>query len=254
MKTTAIYTLLAAALAFFCVSSVTADDGDARVTQTRKVEAFHAIDITTVGDIIFTQDDAYSLRIEGREKYVNNTVTTVSKDGTLSIGFKNKKKNLNRGNNNGVTIYLTAPGLDDIEFKGVGSFRCEETLKLDGDLDIRITGVGEAVIDDLRCRNLDLHMSGVGDAKVTVDCDHVDASMSGVGSVTLRGRAKTAPQRHRRAGPRRAEGRGVRIRNLGNKLTRPQGQSLPLFILLPTRPCSLINSFPCQLSNNCNHD
>ena len=169
MKTTAIYTLLAAALAFFCVSSVTADDGNARVTQMRKVEAFHAIDITTVGDIIFTQDDAYSLRIEGREKYVNNTVTTVSKD-----------------------IYLTAPGLDDIEFKGVGSFRCEETLKLDGDLDIRITGVGEAVIDDLRCRNLDLHMSGVGDAKVTVDCDHVDASMSGVGSVTLRGRAKTA--------------------------------------------------------------
>lgn len=192
MKTTAIYTLLAAALAFFCVSSVTADDGNARVTQTRKVEAFHAIDITTVGDIIFTQDDAYSLRIEGRERYVNNTVTTVSKDGTLSIGFKNKKKNLNRGNNNGVTIYLTAPGLDDIEFKGVGSFRCEETLKLDGDLDIRITGVGEAVIDDLRCRNLDLHMSGVGDAKVTVDCDHVDASMRGVGSVTLRGRAKTA--------------------------------------------------------------
>ncbi|MCL1617230.1 DUF2807 domain-containing protein [Bacteroides sp. ET71] len=192
MMTTTIYTLLAATLAFFCVSSVTADDGDARVTQTRKVEAFHAIDITTVGDIIFTQDDAYSLRIEGREKYVNNTVTTVSKDGTLSIGFKNKKKNLNRGNNNGVTIYLTAPGLDDIEFKGVGSFRCEETLKLDGDLDIRITGVGEAVIDDLRCRNLDLHMSGVGDAKVTVDCDHVDASMSGVGSVTLRGRAKTA--------------------------------------------------------------
>ena len=195
MKTTAIYTLLAATLAFFCVSSVTADDGDARVTharvtQTRKVEAFHAIDITTVGDIIFTQDDAYSLRIEGREKYVNNTVTTVSKDGTLSIGFK--KKNLNRGNNNGVTIYLTAPGLDDIEFKGVGSFRCEETLKLDGDLDIRIIGVGEAVINDLRCRNLDLHMSGVGDAKVTVDCDHVDASMSGVGSVTLRGRAKTA--------------------------------------------------------------
>ena len=206
MKTTAIYTLLAAALAFFCVSSVTADDGDARVTQTRKVEAFHAIDITTVGDIIFTQDDAYSLRIEGREKYVNNTVTTVSKEGTLSIGFKKKnlvskdgtlsigfkKKNLNRGNNNGVTIYLTAPSLDDIDFKGVGSFRCEETLELDGDLDIRITGVGEAIIEDLRCHNLDLHMSGVGDAKVTVDCDHVDASMSGVGSVTLRGRAKTA--------------------------------------------------------------
>lgn len=191
MKTiTAIHWMLAVVLAFFCAASVAADDGNARVSQTRKIDAFHGINITTVGDVIFTQDDTYSLRIEGREKYVNNTLTTVSADGTLTIGYK--KKNLMRGSNNGVTLYLTAPSLDEISIKGVGSFRCKETLKLDGDLDIRISGVGEANIDDLRCRNLDLHMSGVGGADVTVDCDHVDASMSGVGGVTLRGRAKTA--------------------------------------------------------------
>lgn len=191
MKTTVIiHTLLAAALAFFCVTAVCAEDGNRHVTQTRKIDAFHAIDITTVGDIIFTQGDTYSLRIEGREKYVNNTVTSVSDDGTLSIGFK--KKNLMKGNNNGVTIYLTAPALDSIEFTGVGSFRCREALKLDGDLDIRIKGVGEAIIDDLRCRDLDVHLSGVGSAKVNVDCNHVDASMSGVGDVTLRGHARTA--------------------------------------------------------------
>ena len=188
MKTTSLYMLLAATLAFFCVTTVCAKDGDARVTQTRKVEAFHAIDITAVGEIIFTQADKYSLRIEGKEKSVNRTTTSVSGDGTLHIGFKGRS---GRGNN-GVTIYLSAPSLDGIEFRGVGSFRCEGDLKLDGDLNIDIDGVGEVVIDDLACRHLDIDLDGVGDAELTVDCDHVDASMHGVGSVTLRGNARSA--------------------------------------------------------------
>ncbi|HIY87980.1 MAG TPA: DUF2807 domain-containing protein [Candidatus Bacteroides pullicola] len=188
MKTTALYILLAATLAFFCVSTACAKDGDARVSQTRKVEAFHAIDISAIGEIIFTQADRYSLRIEGKEKSVNRTTTSVSGDGTLHIGFKGRS---GRGNN-GVTIYLSAPSLDGIEFRGVGSFRCEGDLKLDGDLNIDIDGVGEVVIDDLACRNLNIDLDGVGEAELTVNCDHVDASMHGVGSVTLRGNARSA--------------------------------------------------------------
>ena len=188
MKTTTLYMLLAAMLAFFCVTTVCAKDGDARVSQTRKVDVFHAIDITAVGEIIFTQADKYSLRIEGKEKSVNRTTTSVSGDGTLHIGFKGRS---GRGNN-GVTIYLSAPSLDGIEFRGVGSFRCEGVLKLDGDLNIDIDGVGEVVIDDLACRNLDIDLDGVGDAEITVNCDYVNASMHGVGSVTLRGNARSA--------------------------------------------------------------
>ena len=188
MKTTTLYMLLAATLAFFCVTTVCAKDGDVRVSQTRKVDVFHAIDITAVGEIIFTQADKYSLRIEGKEKNVNRTTTSVSDNGTLHIGFKGRS---GRGNN-GVTIYLSAPSLDGIEFSGVGSFRCEGVLKLDGDLNIDIDGVGEVVIDDLACRNLDIDLDGVGDAELTVNCDHVDASMHGVGSVTLRGNARSA--------------------------------------------------------------
>lgn len=189
MKTTALYILLAATLAFFCVSTACAKDGDARVSQTRKVEAFHAIDISAIGEIIFTQADRYSLRIEGKEKSVNRTTTSVSGDGTLHIGFTGKS---GRGNNNGVAIHLSAPSLDGIEFRGVGSFRCEGDLKLDGDLNIDIDGVGEVVIDDLACRNLNIDLDGVGEAELTVNCDHVDASMHGVGSVTLRGNARSA--------------------------------------------------------------
>ena len=189
MKTTSLYMLLAATLAFFCVTTVCAKDGDVRVSQTRKVDVFHAIDITAVGEIIFTQADKYSLRIEGKEKNVNRTTTSVSDNGTLHIGFTGKSR---RGNNNGVTIHLSAPSLDGIEFRGVGSFRCEGVLKLDGDLNIDINGVGEVDIDDLTCRNLDIDLDGVGDAEITVNCDHVDASMHGVGSVTLCGNARSA--------------------------------------------------------------
>ena len=187
--TTILYSFLAATLAFLGVTAVCAKAGDARVSQTRTVEPFHAIDITAVGEIIFTQSDTYSLRIEGKEKLVNNTTTAVS-GGTLAIGMKNKKTS--RGQNNGVTIYLTAPDLEGIEFKGVGSFRCSEALRLDGDLDIEIKGVGEVNIDDLHCRNLGLRLRGVGEAEVCVDCEHVEALMHGVGSVTLRGHARTA--------------------------------------------------------------
>ena len=187
--TTILYSLLAATLAFLGVTTVRAKSGDNQVNQTRKVEPFHSIDITAVGEIIFTQSDTYSLRIEGKERLVNNTTTTVA-DGTLAIGIKNKK--MTRGQNNSVTIHLTAPSLEAIEFKGVGSFRCSEALKLDGDLDVEIKGVGEVNIDNLQCRNLDLRLHGVGDAEVCVDCEHVEASLHGVGSVTLRGHARAA--------------------------------------------------------------
>lgn len=190
MKHSLIYTLwLALTLMGFCTNFAWAGDGDVRVTRQQKVAAFYAIDITAVGEIYFTQGDSYSLTIEGKEKQVNNITANVS-GGMLAIGFKDKRKICD--NNDGVTIRLTAPGLDEIIFRGVGSFYCGEALQLDGDLRIDVQGVGEVNMDDLHCRNLRLTLQGVGNATVKVDCDYVDASLSGMGNVTLKGRAKDA--------------------------------------------------------------
>ena len=179
---------MALTLAFLAAIGAWAADND-RVTQTRKVDNFTRIEVTAVANLYFTQGETVSLRIEGREKYVNLTTTEV-KNGKLRIGMSDKGKK-RKGNKNGVDIYITAPILEGVEFTGVGSFNCKETLKAD-DIRFDVEGVGSLDVRDLQCETLTLRLNGVGNADVEVHADHVDASMEGVGSVTLRGKTRTA--------------------------------------------------------------
>ena len=175
-----------AMLAF--ATGVSAKDND-RITQTRKVADFTRIEVTTVGQIYFTQSPEVTFRIEGKEKHVKNTTSEV-RNGVLKIGYKDNNRN-RKVSKNGVTIYLTAPTLEGVEFTGVGSFNCKETLKVD-DIRFDVEGVGSLDVRDLQCETLTLRLNGVGNADVEVHADHVDASMEGVGSVTLRGKTRTA--------------------------------------------------------------
>ena len=186
MKRIYLFFALLATLAF--TAGVSAKD-DGHVTQTRKVGDFTRIEVTSVGQIYFTQSPKVSFRIEGKEKYVKNTTSEVS-GGVLEIGFKDKNGN-RKGNKNGVDIYITSPTLESVEFQGVGSFNCKETLKAD-DIRFDIEGVGSLDVRDLQCKTLTLRLQGVGEADVQVQADHVDASMNGVGSVTLSGKTRTA--------------------------------------------------------------
>lgn len=186
MKRIYIFFALLVTLAF--ATGVSAKDDD-HVTQTRKVADFTRIEVTSVGQIYFTQSPKVSFRIEGREKHVKNTTSEV-RGGVLEIGYKDKKGD-RKGNKNGVNIYITAPTLESVEFQGVGSFNCKETLKAD-DIRFDIEGVGSLDVRDLQCETLTLRLQGVGNADVQVQADHVDASMEGVGSVTLSGKTRTA--------------------------------------------------------------
>ncbi|MCD8092020.1 MAG: DUF2807 domain-containing protein [Bacteroides sp.] len=166
--------------------TVYAANGDAKVSEVRKVSAFSSVEVTSVATVYFTQSDTYSLKIEGKEKYVTTTSTEV-KDDCLVIGFKDGDKKT-RNRNDGVTIYLSAPDLKEVEFTGVGSFNCETPLKLD-DVTFEVEGVGKLNIDDLTCNNLKVQLEGVGKANIHVHCDYLSASLDGVGHVTLSGEA-----------------------------------------------------------------
>jgi hypothetical protein len=150
MRTDVAGVIIALVLAFAGMLSVCAQD--AKVSEVRKVDAFSSIEITSVGTIHFTQSDTYSFRIEGRERYVKNTQTTV-KDGRLLIGFKDGK-NKRRSN--------------------------------------EIKGVGEVNVSDLTCNELKVALRGVGSADIHVTCDYLSAKMGGVGDVTLSGTAGRA--------------------------------------------------------------
>lgn len=166
-----------------------ANADDAKVSEVRKVEAFSTIEITSVATIYFTQSDTYSLKIEGLEKYVKTTTTTV-KDGHLVIGFKDGNKET-RNRKEGVTIYLSAPDLKEMKFSGVGSFNCDKPLKLN-DVKFQVEGVGKVNVKDLTCHSLKIELEGVGKADINVNCDYLSADLNGVGSVELSGNAGSA--------------------------------------------------------------
>ena len=133
------------------------------------MDAFSSIEITSVGTIHFTQSDTYSFRIEGRERYVKNTQTTV-KDGRLLIGFKDGKNKRRSNQKDGVTIWISAPDLKEVEFTGVGEFNCEKPLKLD-EVSFGVKGVGEVNDADV-CR---VTLSG--------SSGRADISKGGIGGV-----------------------------------------------------------------------
>ncbi|WP_455608080.1 GIN domain-containing protein [Bacteroides rodentium] len=185
MKTDIIGVIIALILTFVSVLSVCAQD--AKVSEVRKVEVFSSIEITSVGTVYFTQSDTYSFRIEGKEKYVKNTETTV-KVGCLRIGGKDRKNKSLRHQQDGVTIWISAPDLKEVEFTGVGQFNCEKPLKLD-EVSFEVKGVGEVNVSDLTCNELKVALRGVGSADIHVTCDYLTAKMSCVGVVTLSGSA-----------------------------------------------------------------
>lgn len=187
MKTNIVGVIIALILAAICSLNVMAKSDD-NVSEVRKVTAFSSIEVTSVATIHFTQNNTYSFKIEGKEKYVKSTTSTV-KDGCLVIGFKDGEENRQR--KNGVTIYISAPDLKNVEFTGVGSFNCDAPLKLE-DVKFQVEGVGTVNVKELTCRSLKVNLEGVGKANIHVSCDNLSADLDGVGHVTLSGTAGKA--------------------------------------------------------------
>jgi hypothetical protein len=157
--------------------------------ETRKVEDFSSLNISSVGSIIFTQSDECTVKLEGTDRLVKNITTTVT-DGTLFVGMINGSIKTNRTND--LKVYITAPDIKQLIFSGVGSFSSYEAVTLEGDLAIDVQGVGKVDIKELKCHNLNFSLNGVGSSFIRVECNHLDAAVNGVGSASFNGTARTA--------------------------------------------------------------
>lgn len=178
-------------MVFLCATCISAKgSSEDKVSETRSVSAFHSIEVESVAGVYFTQSDTYSLRVEGEKKWVDLTKCTV-KDGVLLITWAEKGKKKTTKNVNRLSIYISAPDLQKVIFEGVGSFNCKSRLSLK-DVKFDIQGVGSLNVADLHARNVKITLEGVGNGELTVDCDRLDASVEGVGSLTLSGKARSA--------------------------------------------------------------
>lgn len=161
---------------------------DNQTSETRDISGYTAVHIDGVATVRFTQGDTWACRVEGEAKEVGRLTTTV-KNGTLTID--QRKEGKGKQNIQGVTVYLTAPTLAEVEIDGVGTFECETTLNAK-DIRCEIDGVGTIEIKDLHCRTARINIDGVGQGDIRVYCDQLKARTDGVSSLKLSGKARSA--------------------------------------------------------------
>ena len=156
------------------------------VSKDYNVDEFSAINLQSVGNIIFTQSAGCSCRLEGPSEFVEKTRVTV-KNGTLVISYKDR----NARNIKNLICYITAPDLSKVKIDGVGNFDAKEELKLKN-IAFELDGVGNCNVKSLYCDELKLDVDGVGNMKLNVDCSTIKAKVDGVGNITVSGKADAA--------------------------------------------------------------
>ena len=156
------------------------------VSKDYNVGDFSAINLQSVGNIIFSQSAECTCRLGGPSEFVEKTRVTV-KNGTLVIDYKEK----NVKNVKNLIFYITAPDLSKVKIDGVGNFDAKEELKLKN-IAFELDGVGNCNVKSLYCDELKLDVDGVGNMKLNVDCSTIKAKVDGVGNITVSGKADAA--------------------------------------------------------------
>lgn len=189
-----------------------------------EVGAFHSVELAGPHDVVVTVGGAPSVRAEGDAEAIERLDIKVE-DGELSIGTRHE--GWFSGSRHGrVTIYVTAPSLDEASVAGSGNMRIdriqgeafEASLAGSGNLEIAamqarsaefsiagsgnitaagtaeetevdIAGSGNARLDSLQARRASVSIAGSGDVNVQAS-EAVDASILGSGNVNVRGTAR----------------------------------------------------------------
>jgi hypothetical protein len=186
------------------------DDKDKgpRVEKTFDLTGFDGIEVVGVYDMDVTVGKAFSIEASGREKEMSRMTASV-KNGVLVLETNEKKKRKGWGKNNtrSIDINITLPALNSLEITGIGNgeingidsddFTVEVSgigaMELNGrcgQLRAEYSGMGDLDAKGLKCKSVDVDMSGMGSASVYASED-VDADMSGMGSIDVYGSPKT---------------------------------------------------------------
>ena len=180
--------------------------GAARAQETERVlplEGFDKISVAGVYDLNVVVGQPYSVRIRGAESEVGRVVAVVRRD-VLVLDLRDKRAGRDRHRN--IEAYVTTPMLVGVDISGVADARVRGIkaslfkasmsgvgeLHLDGicrQLSAEVSGVGDLDATALRCANVWVQVSGVGEAGVYAS-EAVDANVSGMGDIRVIGSPK----------------------------------------------------------------
>jgi hypothetical protein len=152
----------------------------AKSTSTKSVvvSAFTSIVSSAIANIVFTQGNTTSVVVKGDADAVNRTKVNVQNN---KLVISTNGKNVNN-NSSDVTIYVTAPSLQDVDLSGVG------TMKIDGkykgnDLNMKVNGTYTVNAPNLDVKNVNVTGNGVGNVTLGGKAQNANFDNNGVGKI-----------------------------------------------------------------------
>jgi hypothetical protein len=161
-------------------------EGSGKVmTETRQVSNFSQIELLNSGNVILTQSDRETLRIEAEANLMPYIVTEVVGD-TLKIYFESDRP-LDAWPTKPVKYYVTMKDVKGLQVHGSGDIFAER-LAADSLL-LVIAGSGDITVNQLDVKKLDSVISGSGDLLIDqLKADSVETVISSDGNCSLAGR------------------------------------------------------------------
>jgi hypothetical protein len=153
----------------------------AQKRETREVGSFTKIAFRSPGKVYLKQGSPQKVEIEGTAEILEKIKTKVD-DGKLSIGPEDNW-NWNWGDDDKVTVYITAPTFEGLSISGSGDM-IAQTKITSGNLKLNVSGSGslQAEID---AADVDADVSGSGDMDLKGKCKSFNTNISGSGKVIL---------------------------------------------------------------------
>lgn len=173
-----------------CLSAALTLSAAEFTTRTYQLEDFTHIQVSHVIKVVYTQADTYSVKLTGRQDWLDKMEVT-AKEGLLKVALKKdaklpkniKKKDQPDGQHNFI-LQLTAPCLQNVNLSGVSSF---ETTRMSSDgLSFRLSGVSKVQVEGIECDILHINLSGVSSFKATdTQSRELEANVSGSSNISI---------------------------------------------------------------------
>ncbi|NLZ94250.1 MAG: DUF2807 domain-containing protein [Bacteroidales bacterium] len=189
-------TLFLTTLLVLIAVTTTSAKGIQSVSKNYSVKYFSSINANTIANIVYTQSDIVSVRVDGVQEMIDHLKIKVH-DGVLII---ENDIELNSKNDRPIVIFISSPALTSIETYGIGDLCLKGEIKNDH-LTIKSFGIGRVHALNLQSEKISVEYDAIGDLRLGGTTQIVEIFSSGVGNIDCKNLlAKTAMVRSTKSG------------------------------------------------------
>ena len=148
---------------------------------------FSSIDVGGVVDVVYTQGNNYSVRIEE----VSNLMTVVKKNNhELSVYTKRPKgKLISIGNEKRPKVFITSPHLNKLNVHGASLFTSKTMNQ--SNMSVDVSGASKVKLGHVDCSKLNMDVSGASKLSADVKAIHLTMDVSGASNADINFLGKT---------------------------------------------------------------